>query len=138
MIRKCDTDSCLKRWYIDEQTFRFPLLTNLFPFTPSTRSRRAHDALSEYFTSRLDHAGYTTHLSRTRIRMLHSTRQIVIVAASPRPSTTAFIYYLRVAHDWRFLNAHPTLVSSSPAHPHGTVRRVVILSRTSHYLQVMA
>lgn len=51
--------------------------------------------------------------------------KIVIEAVSPRPSTIAFIHYLRVALDWSSLNAHQTLVSSSPAHPHGTVGRVV-------------
>ena len=47
-------------------------------YSPSSHSRDAdgyHDALSDYLASRIDHAGYTTHLSPTRARMLHSTRQ---------------------------------------------------------------
>lgn len=34
-----------------------------------------HDTLSAYFAARLDHAGYITHLSPIRARVLHSTRQ---------------------------------------------------------------
>ena len=47
-------------------------------YSPSSHPRDAdgyHDTLSDYLNSRLDHAGYTAHLSPTRARMLHSTRQ---------------------------------------------------------------
>ena len=48
-------------------------------YSPSSHPRDPdgyHDALSDYLSSRLDHAGgYTTHLSPARARMLHSTRQ---------------------------------------------------------------
>jgi len=47
-------------------------------YSPSSHPREAdgyHDALSDYLASRLDHARYTSQLSPTRARILHSTRQ---------------------------------------------------------------
>ena len=114
------------------------------PFAQPTRSRRVHDALSEYFASRPYHARYTTYLSPTRARMLHTTRpdMIVIEVASCHPLRSALIAYplsssrprlalLQCPPDFDLKHTH------SPARNGGLIAWSGLLPRTSHYLQVM-
>ena len=87
---QCDPDSCLKRQNIDEKTLQYPLLTNLFPFTPfhakPTCSRRPLRILR---LTTVPRKSSLTH----RAHMPTAPDKIVIEAALPRPSRIALTAY---------------------------------------------